>query len=79
MAGYRVVRDSSRCSNCGQCAAVCHFSAVRMLDGDRRYDPNPCMGCELCVEHCPNQALILEIDPEKPLPLDLDRIRDQTE
>jgi ferredoxin len=32
------------------------------------------MGCELCVEHCPECALSLEIDPDKPLPLDLDRL-----
>jgi len=32
------------------------------------------MGCELCVEHCPECALALEIDPDKPLPLDLDHL-----
>jgi hypothetical protein len=26
------------------------------------------------VEHCPECALTLEIDPDKPLPLDLDRL-----
>lgn len=75
-AGYRVVHDTDRCSGCGQCAMVCHFQAVRMEDGVRRYDPARCMGCELCVEHCPDHALALTIDPDKPLPLDLDRIRE---
>ncbi len=35
------------------------------------------MGCELCVENCPEKALTLYIDPDKPLPLDLDQIKMQ--
>jgi len=73
-AGYRVVHAPDRCTGCGQCAAVCHFDAVRLSNGQRCYDAARCMGCELCVEHCPQRALSLEIDPDKPLPLDLDRI-----
>lgn len=74
-AGYRVVHDPARCTQCGQCATVCHFKAVRRNSGLRSYTAALCMGCELCVEHCPQQALSLEIDPTKPLPLDLDRVR----
>lgn len=74
-AGYRVWHDSTRCTQCGKCATICHFKAVWQKNGQRRYTAALCMGCELCVEHCPQQALSLEIDPTKPLPLDLDRIR----
>jgi ferredoxin len=35
------------------------------------------MGCGLCAEHCPNGALSLFIDPEKPLPLDLDLLKQE--
>jgi len=73
-AGYKVVHDPERCSGCGQCASVCHFEAVRQDGGQRHYAAVRCMGCELCVEHCPQQALSLVIDPKKPLPLDLDRL-----
>ncbi|BBO75243.1 hypothetical protein DSCW_26600 [Desulfosarcina widdelii] len=73
-AGYRVVHDQDRCSGCGRCVEICHFQAVRITDGRRLYDAARCMGCELCVEHCPECALTLEINPDKPLPLDLDRL-----
>jgi ferredoxin len=33
------------------------------------------MGCELCVEACPNGALSLLADPDKPLPLDMDFVK----
>jgi len=74
-AGYRVRYDPTRCTQCGKCTTVCHFEAVWQKKDQRRYTAALCMGCELCVEHCPQQALSLEIDPSKPLPLDLDRIR----
>jgi Pyruvate/2-oxoacid:ferredoxin oxidoreductase delta subunit len=77
-AGYRVVHDPGRCSGCGQCAAVCYFQAAIMKNGKRHYTADRCMGCELCVEHCPDHALALIIDPDKPLPLDLERIREMT-
>jgi Pyruvate/2-oxoacid:ferredoxin oxidoreductase delta subunit len=73
-AGYNVVFDPERCTGCGQCATICHFGAVCQDNGRRCYTAALCMGCELCVENCPRQALTLEIDPKKPLPLDLDRL-----
>jgi len=75
-AGYRVNHDPDRCNRCGGCVDICHFQAVAFADGSRRYDPARCMGCELCVEHCPSRALTLQVDPDKPLPLDLDRIQE---
>jgi ferredoxin len=36
------------------------------------------MGCGLCVENCPENAISLYIDPAKPLPLDLDQIKIHT-
>jgi ferredoxin len=46
-------------------------------DGIRSYDRAACMGCELCVEHCTSGALSLYRDPEKPLPLDMDWVRER--
>jgi ferredoxin len=48
---------------------------VTVNDGTRTYDKNACMGCELCVEHCPEQALSLFQDPDKSVPLDMDLVR----
>jgi len=76
-AGYRVIHDPERCTACGQCATFCHFDAVWWENGQRHHIQTRCMGCELCVEQCSQRALTLEIDPDKPLPLDLDRLARQ--
>jgi len=73
--GYSVVCDEARCKKCGTCERICMFGAMTINDGTRSYDRKECMGCELCVEHCPEQALSLYRDPEKSVPLDLDVVR----
>lgn len=72
--GYSIRLDPSTCRQCGHCADVCHVGAIRFIDGARTYDQRQCLGCELCVEQCPGKALSLYIDPDKPLPLDLDKL-----
>ncbi len=73
--GYSVQCDDEKCIQCGTCMDVCHFEAIKFIGNKRVYNRALCMGCELCVENCPKGALSLFIDPEKPLPLDLDVIR----
>lgn len=77
--GYAIERDAEKCTRCGKCAEMCHFDAIQVANNEWRYNKNNCMGCEMCVEHCPEGALTLYVDPEKPLPLDLDRIEQQQE
>lgn len=74
--GYSVSRRADRCRQCGSCAAVCHFAAIRIDNGFRRYDRKLCMGCGLCVERCPEEALVLYQDEAKALPLDMDIVRE---
>lgn len=75
--GYAVKWDESKCVKCGTCADICSFDNLSIESGDRLYNRNKCMGCELCVEHCPNGALSMYIDPTKSvLPLDIDLARD---
>jgi ferredoxin len=75
--GYSVRCDDEKCSNCGICEEVCHFSAIEFINGRRDYHRTACLGCGLCVENCPEGALAMYVDPDKPLPLDLDRIREE--
>ncbi len=75
--GYSVRHGSERCERCGKCAEICHFGAIEIKDGAWTYDKNACMGCELCVENCPNGALSLYQDPDKSLPLDIDLVKDR--
>lgn len=74
--GYAVHHNPHTCALCRECVGTCHFGAIRVHAGAWRYDRNLCMGCELCVEKCPAGALTLVRDPNKPLPLDMDLIRE---
>lgn len=75
--GYSILHDAEKCKRCGKCEKICHFGVIELGNGHRRYNKKKCMGCELCVENCPQGALSLYIDPDKPLPLDLDKIKER--
>lgn len=76
--GYSVKYDADKCVTCGKCATVCNFKAIQVNDGRREFDEVLCMGCGLCVEHCPNDALELAFidDGKGYIPLDLDLVKD---
>lgn len=73
--GYSVKHEPGKCTSCGICVSVCHFKAIECNPEGRMYHRDECMGCELCVEACPNGALSLYIDASKPLPLDMDFVK----
>jgi Fe-S-cluster-containing hydrogenase component 2 len=75
--GYCVQHNDSQCKKCGTCARMCMFDAVKVINEIRSYDKKLCMGCELCVEHCPEQALSLLRDYNKSVPLDIDLVREE--
>jgi ferredoxin len=73
--GYKVRHDEDKCELCGDCAAVCHFSAIDVKDGQWIYHEHACMGCELCVERCPHGALSLVYEGGDLIPLDMDMVK----
>lgn len=76
--GYSVKRDPKLCKNCGTCSETCHFGAIEYKDGKvAHYSVWDCMGCGLCIEHCPNNALSLYRDDAKSLPLDMDLVKEK--
>lgn len=77
MSGYSVRHDAEQCDLCRKCEKICGFGGVAFVGGRRIYDSRQCLGCELCVQHCPRDALSLYADPAKVLPLDLDAIRNR--
>ena len=49
--------DLERCTDCGECAAVCYFGA-RELGADRLLvNRDACYGCGLCAEVCPEGCI----------------------
>ena len=49
--------DQERCRGCGECAAVCRFRAITVVDGRYLVDPIACEGCGYCVRVCPDAAI----------------------
>ncbi len=62
--GTKCAVDPANCIGCGNCAAACHFDAIR-CDGPAndvvgktcRIEPLACEGCGLCRLVCPVQAI----------------------
>jgi len=57
--GQEAFIDPLRCSNCGECEAVCRFDAI--LDGvdGMKIDPVACEGCGYCARVCPENAIVM--------------------
>ncbi len=56
------------------CAGVCQFAAISVDDGFARIDAAVCMGCGVCIAHCPQEAISLERDPAKGEPLEIQKL-----
>lgn len=54
--------DPAKCLNCGKCASLCRFGAIKNLDGHFEIDEFGCEGCGVCVEVCPAKAISLKAD-----------------
>ena len=52
-----VVREPSKCTDCGVCDAVCRFEQKPMTDGE----DSGCERCGRCVSSCPTGALDLVV------------------
>jgi ferredoxin len=54
-----VVRNESKCTDCGVCIPVCPTEAL-VVDKDTRkvkFENKKCIACELCVKICPPRAM----------------------
>jgi Fe-S-cluster-containing hydrogenase component 2 len=75
--GYTVEFNEKKCKWHGNCADVCPVEAIKVDKTNKKwiYDKDVCLGCELCVEHCPEKALSIIRDSSKPVPLDIDIVK----
>jgi len=55
--GYKAVIDYSTCSNCGLCAELCRFDAIKILGGKVSISEIDCDGCKLCSRICPSGSV----------------------
>ncbi len=59
LGGQNAVLDSTRCTGCGRCTALCRYEAIRVTDGLYRVDPLACEGCAACFYSCPEHCIEL--------------------
>ena len=74
--GYTAQKDETLCINCGDCAALCQFNALTIVDNRTILDAETCMGCGVCVTQCAQGALTLVRDPQKGAPLEIRELMD---
>lgn len=55
--GHEAVIDAEMCTNCGLCAGMCRFGAVRSGPRFHAVDALRCEGCKVCVQFCPAGAV----------------------
>lgn len=62
--GYKARIDPEKCIGCGQCAAACHFNAIRENLSEStaayRVEPLLCESCGMCSLVCPVDAILKE-------------------
>jgi len=51
------------CNDCGKCSRVCNTYAHRMEAGRHVYEARKCIGCGVCLEACPEQAIRMVGNP----------------
>ena len=58
-ASQEIKRDSTKCTDCGACTAVCPTGALAIQRPEMRvgFDREKCSVCELCVPACPPRAM----------------------
>lgn len=54
-----VVRNESKCTDCGVCVPICPTGALVMDHHTRKvhFNSKKCIACELCVKICPTRAM----------------------
>ncbi|HWQ75579.1 MAG TPA: 4Fe-4S binding protein, partial [Syntrophomonas sp.] len=69
--GY-VRTTTDNCIGCGSCVEICPFDALALVEGKAVVDTVRCVGCGKCEAQCKNDGVILQLDPGKGEPLDMD-------
>jgi len=59
--GELAVIDRYNCTQCGKCAEVCRFDAIKVVKGVHRVDSLSCEGCGYCARVCPTIAIVNKV------------------
>ena len=58
--GVLAVINQEECIQCGECADVCRFNAIPVINDEYRVVPLDCEGCGYCARVCPTDAITME-------------------
>lgn len=72
--GYTAEINEELCEGCGICQEFCQFSAIQIIDERAIIDREACFGCGVCVDKCPNDLIFLKLDPQKGIPLEIEKL-----
>jgi len=57
--------DADNCNECGLCGgSVCQVNAISEGEDTYLVDKKRCIGCGVCLESCPYEAIALQLKPE---------------
>jgi NAD-dependent dihydropyrimidine dehydrogenase PreA subunit len=58
---YKIIIDSEKCINCGECVEVCHEEVYALEDEELvLVNEKNCVGCNDCIVICGFEAITLE-------------------
>jgi len=55
--GELAIINQDECIRCGECAEVCRFNAISIIEGEYIVDPLDCEGCGYCARVCTSKAI----------------------
>ena len=71
---YLAVLDTERCTGCRICETSCLFGARECIEGTLLLHQDRCFGCGRCLAACPEQAISLEQQADRGVPIPIDAL-----
>ena len=73
--GYLAVIDGQNCIGCATCEDFCQFGALAIgPEETMQVDSDLCMGCGICESKCQQEAIRIELAPQKGVPLEIEKL-----